>query len=66
MHLDESTKRLVRDNPHIQTCVLSRLTGVRESLINSFRSYYLCASEKRYNGCGIPVYDIVKHKMGVM
>lgn len=66
MHLNEVTKRLIRDNPHIQTCVLSRLTGVGESLINSFREYYQCSSKLKYSGCGIPNYDLVKHKFGLM
>ncbi len=66
MRLDERSKRLIRDNPHIKTCVLSRLTGASESLINSFRSYYICASDDKYDGCGIPSYDIIKHKAGLM
>lgn len=65
MHLDDHSKRLIRDNPHVSTWVLSRLTGVSGSLINSFREYYQCSSELKYNACGIPHYHQIKHKLGL-
>ena len=53
MKLTEQQKRVIRENPHLQRGKLSRLLGVGEFSIDSYKTYNNLKSWT-YSCCGMP------------